>query len=156
MEDKGTMSHTFTQLTCHAVFATKGRREMIKDTLRPRLYPYIVSTISHQLGFARAVGGTANHLHILFDVHQSVAVADAIRVIKSVSSGWIHHTFPHLLDFAWQEGYGAFSVSASSVPRVAEYVRGQEKHHQRRSFEEEFVALLRKHGIAYDPAHLWD
>ncbi|HPD15547.1 MAG TPA: IS200/IS605 family transposase [Planctomycetota bacterium] len=150
------MSHTFTQLTCHAVFATKGRREMIKDRLRSRLYHYLVSTINNQLGFAREVGGTANHLHVLFDVHQSVAVADAIRVIKSVSSGWIHETFPDLRDFAWQEGYGAFSVSASLAFRVRAYIQGQEEHHRRRSFEDEFVALLKKHGIAYDPAHLWD
>jgi REP element-mobilizing transposase RayT len=129
---------------------------MIKDTLRPRLYPYIVSTVNNQLGFTREIGGTANHLHILFDVHQTIAVADAIRVIKSVSSGWIHDTFPYLRDFAWQEGYGAFSVSASVMARVRAYIQGQEKHHGRSSFEEEFVALLEKHGIAYDPMHLWD
>ncbi len=150
------MSHTFTQLTCHAVFATKGRREMIKDRLRPRLYPYIIAAINNQLGHAREIGGTANHLHILLDLHQSVAVADAIRVIKSVSSGWVHDAFPDLRDFAWQEGYGAFSVSASVAARVKAYIQGQEEHHRRRSFEEEFVALLKKHGIAYDPAHLWD
>ena len=149
------MAHTFTKLTYHAVFSTKERRELISDELRARLHPYIHKMIDNRLGFTRQIGGTKNHLHILFDLHQSVAVADAIRQIKSISSGWVHETFPGRRFFAWQEGYGAFSVSASAVGRVAAYIEGQEEHHRERSFEEEFTALLKRHGIDYDPQYLW-
>jgi len=150
------MSHTFTQLTYHAVFSTKGRHEFISEDLGARLYPYIGSTINNELGFTRQIGGTANHLHILFDLRQTAAVADCMRVIKSVSSGWIHDTFAKLSEFGWQEGYAAFSVSASAIPRVKAYIQNQEEHHRTRSFEDEFIALLDRHGIEYDPRYLWD
>ena len=150
------MSHTFTQLTDHVVFSTKERVELISPGLRARLYPYILTTINNQRGFARQIGGTADHVHILFDLHQSVALADCVRDIKSASSGWIHDTFPELRDFAWQEGYGAFSVSASAIPRVKSYIENQERHHRVRSFQDEFIALLDRHGIEYDPRHVWD
>ena len=149
------MSHTVTQLTYHAVFSTKERVNLITAELCPRLYPYMASIINNGMGRMRELGGTPNHVHILFDLHQSMAVADAIRDIKSVSSGWVHDTFPRFRDFGWQGGYGAFSVSASAITRVASYIQDQEEHHRRRTFEEEFVAFLDKHGIEYDPRYLW-
>ena len=149
------MPHTFTQLTYHAVFSTKGRVNLVTTELRPRLFPYIAAIVNNGMGQMRTLGGTANHLHILFDLHQSVAVADAIRETKSVSSGWVHDTFPQSAGFGWQEGYGAFSVSASAIPRVTSYIQKQEEHHRTRTFEEEFVAFLDRHGIEYDPRYLW-
>jgi len=149
------MSHTFTQLTVHAVFSTKGRRNLLPDAHRGRILRYMATIINNRFGFTREIAATANHVHILFDIKQAECVADCMEVVKSVSSGWVHKTFPALRDFAWQEGYGAFSVSASAIPRVAAYLRGQEAHHRKRSFEDEFLALLRKHGVQFDERFLW-
>ena len=150
------MAHTYTKLTYHAAFSTKGRRQLISEGLRERLHPYVGAIVSHELGFTRQVGGTADHIHILFDLKPTITIADALRTIKSVSSGWVHREFPDLRDFQWQEGYGAFTVSASRVPDTARYIEDQEEHHRAMTFQEEFLALLRKHGIEYDPRHLWD
>ncbi|MGA7885331.1 MAG: transposase, partial [Acidobacteriaceae bacterium] len=95
-----------------------------------------------------AAGGTANHLHLLLLLPQSVTLAEAMRELKANSSRWLRETDRA---FAWQEGYGAFSVSVSQKPRVMAYIAGQEEHHRKRSFEEEFTALLKTSGIAYDP-----
>ena len=149
------MSHTFVRLTVHAVFSTKDRRPLLKEPHRERIWAYMASIINNEFGFAREVGGTADHVHILFDIHQSGAVADCMREVKSKSSGWIHEEFPDIPGFAWQEGYGAFSVSASLVGKVKGYIRGQEAHHRRRSFKDEFIALLDKHGVEYDPRYVW-
>ena len=150
------MSHTFTQLTYHAVFGTKGRVPHIGDGLREKLYPYLGAFINNNQGFARQIGGMADHMHILFDLHQTVAVADFLRGMKSASSGWVHDAFPELREFGWQGGYGAFTVSASQIPRVKRYILNQEEHHKTQTFEEEFIALLKRHGITYDPCHLWE
>jgi REP element-mobilizing transposase RayT len=149
------MSHTFTQVTLHAVFATRGRRQMLKGDVAPRLHAYLAEVINAEFGPARQVGGAAEHVHLLFDLTPTVALADCLRHLKSVSSGWVHRTFPRLSDFAWQEGYGAFSVSASLIPRVKRYILTQQEHHRARPFEEEFVLLLEKHGVRYDPRDLW-
>lgn len=149
------MSHTFTQLTVHAVFGTKDRRDLITPPLQTRLHPYMMETLNNGFGLAREIGGTANHAHMLFDLDRNVSVAECMRQVKSVSSGWVHATFPDLRDFGWQEGYGAFSVSASRMGKVADYIRNQEEHHRKGSFEEEFRTLLGKYGIQYDPQFLW-
>jgi REP element-mobilizing transposase RayT len=149
------MSHTFTQLTVHSVFSTKGRRDQIPESRRPRIDGFMAAMINREFGFAREVGGTANHTHVLFDLSPSVALADCMRELKCVSSGWVHNTFPEMGEFNWQPGYGAFSVSGSAIPEVKEYVRNQARRHRGGSFEEEFQLLLEKHGIAYDARHLW-
>ena len=93
------------------------------------------------------IGGTADHVHALVSIRTGVSVAEAIRKLKSLSSGWVHATFPDEAAFGWQAGYGAFTVSESSAESVVQYIRKQEKHHERQTFSEEFEALLRKHGI---------
>jgi len=149
------MSHTFTQLTVHAVFSTKERRRLIPADQAKRIHGYMATLINNRFGFTREIGGASDHIHILFDIKQVECVADCMEAVKSVSSGWIHDTLSGLRDFAWQEGYGAFSVSASSIPRVRAYIQGQEAHHKTRSFEDEFKALLKRHGIQYDERYLW-
>jgi len=149
------MPHAHTQLTYHVVFSTRDRRELIRDDLRARLYRYIGSTINNRMGRVRQIGGTRDHLHILFDLHSSIAVADAIHDIKGTSSSWLHQTFPALTGFVWQEGYGVFTVNASAISRLKAYIEGQEDHHKARSFEDEFLALLERHGVRYDSRYLW-
>ncbi len=98
-----------------------------------------------------SAGGTTNHLHILLVLPSDMPLSKAVQILKANSSRWLGE---HGIDFAWQEGYAAFSVSASQVSAVREYIRNQAAHHQRRNFEEEFLALLKKSGIAYDPKHV--
>ena len=150
------MSHTFAQLTIHAVFSTKKRVPLLKGEHLQRVHGYLATLINDELGMARQVGGTADHVHALFDLKPTVALSDCMRKVKSVSSGWIRGTLPEIWDFAWQPGYGAFSVSASLIRQVKEYVRDQERHHRKRSFTDEFILLLQRHGIEYDPRHLWE
>ncbi len=149
------MPHSFTHLTYHLVFATKGRRDLIPRDYETRIHGYLAALLNDRFGLARVVGGTTNHVHILCDIRQTVSVAEVMRVLKSVSCGWIHDTFPTMSGFAWQEGYGAFTVSASMMDRVRRYIESQHEHHRTLSFEEEFQRLLEKHGIHFDPRYLW-
>ncbi len=100
-------------------------------------------------------GGVDDHVHLLCDLHPAVAVSDFVRSVKSTSSGWMHRGFSQLKDFAWQQGYGAFTVSASALASVRRYVRDQERHHRHLGFEEEFRQLLAKHGIEFDERYLF-
>jgi len=93
---------------------------------------------------------------MLAKLRQDKAFSDVLHAIKANSSGWIHQTFPKLRSFAWQSGYGAFTVSQSQIERVQRYIANQQKHHQRVSFKEEFIALLEAHGVEYDERYLWD
>ena len=149
------MPHTYSQITLHFVFSTKDRRRLITEALRKRLYPYLAALINNDFGFAREIGGTRDHVHIFAELNTGVSVADFVRAIKSISSGWVHRNVRKQRDFAWQEGYGAFSVSASAVPRVKDYIRDQQAHHRARTFEEEFKALLQKHRVQFSERYLW-
>ena len=103
----------------------------------------------------RKVGGVADHVHILLSLPSTLAIAKAVQLIKGNSSKWIHDTFPQHAAFEWQEGYGAFSIGVSQVERTRSYIEGQEAHHRETSFEAEFLLFLRRHGIEYDPKHVW-
>jgi REP element-mobilizing transposase RayT len=97
-----------------------------------------------------------DHVHLLVRLRQDIAVSDVLRVLKAKSSGWIHRTLPGMESFAWQKGYGAFTVSASQLERVRHYILRQQKHHRETMFQEEFVALLRLNEVEYDPRLIWD
>jgi putative transposase len=92
-----------------------------------------------------------DHLHMLWELPPRASLSDSMRILKTNSSRWIHETWGSRSEFAWQTGYGAFSVSRSNVNAVANYIEAQETHHRKRTFEQEFVELLVKHGIEYDP-----
>ena len=101
-------------------------------------------------------GGTPDHAHLLLSLGKEAAVADTVRDVKSNSSRWIHETFGHLRGFAWQTGYGAFSVSYSNLGRVERYIHQQEEHHRIQTYQEEFIAFLKRHNIPYDERYVWD
>ena len=138
------MSHTYASNFVHCVFSTKDRAASIPAKRVPELYAYL-DGIAKGEGFSlAAVGGTANHVHLLIVLPATSTLGSAMQKLKGSSSRWMGR------GFSWQEGYGAFSVSSSQVPVVKKYIRNQEEHHRKRSFEEEFVALLRHCGIEYD------
>ncbi len=141
------MSHTYSASYFHCIFSTKDRRNTISDELRPRLWAYIEGTAKNLGIIAVAVGGTSNHAYLLLGLKPNMTVAEAVQKLKANSSRWMGE---HELTFEWQKGYAALSVSPSHVASVRDYILTQEEHHRRRSFEEEFLALLRKAGIPHD------
>ena len=150
------MPHTFARLLYHVAFSTKGRAPMIDAELKPRLHAYMGGIIGELEGKALIVGGTADHVHLLASLPAKIAVADAMRVVKTNSSRWVHEEWSKRVEFAWQTGYGAFSVSQSAMEAVKRYIANQEEHHRRMTFQEEFLELLRRHGIEYDERYVWD
>jgi putative transposase len=150
------MSHSHTQLLYHLVFSTKRREPFLVPSVLPRLCEYLGGAVRGEGGTALIVNGMPDHVHILARLRQDVALSDVLRAIKANSSGWVHDTFPELRTFAWQAGYGAFTVSASQAQRVRRYIERQQEHHRRRTFQEEFVAFLKAHEIDYDERYLWD
>jgi len=129
---------------------------MIRSEFRERLHQYIGGICRREVGRAMTTGGTENHVHLLLSLRADVSVSEAMRRVKTVSSKWVHDEFPRSGDFGWQEGYGAFVVGQSEVERVTCYIDGQEEHHKKVTFEEEFVSLLKECGIEYDPRYVWD
>ena len=146
------MSHTYSTNIVHCVFSTKGRVDMIPTNLRESLYAYLFGTARNLKIEVIAIGGTSNHVHILLSIPAKQSLSDSVRDLKANSSRWMREEDTK---FAWQEGFGAFSVSSSQVPIVKNYIRNQEEHHRRRNFEEEFLLLLRKSGVAFDPEYVF-
>lgn len=142
------MPHTYAQNIVHLVFSTKDRRKVISEEFRAELWAYIAGICKKHGVFVHAIGGVEDHIHLLVVVPAPLSVADAVRAIKANSSRWMGERNPR---FAWQQGYAAFSVSASNVAAVVRYIRGQEGHHRKMTFEAELVALLRKHGVGFNP-----
>jgi len=102
------------------------------------------------------IGGVCDHVHILLSLPSTVSIAKAVQLIKGGSSKWVHDTFPEHRLFEWQVKYGAFTVSVSLLDKIIQYIRNQEQHHQRVSFQEEFLELLKRHRIPCDPKYLWE
>jgi len=142
------MPHTYAQNTVHIIFSTKDRRKSIPKEFQPGLWAYIAGICKNHAIFTQAIGGAADHIHLLIQLPQSLPLAKAVLTIKSNSSRWAH---AQNHKFAWQEGYAAFSVSASLVPAVVRYIQNQEAHHKKMPFDAEFLALLKKHGVSFDP-----
>ena len=129
---------------------------MIKPDLQARLYDYMGGIVKGEDGVLYEIGGMEDHVHLFIRWRTDETVATLMRKVKSHSSRWVHQTFPDRKNFQWQEGYGAFSVSPSQSENVKHYVRKQAQHHQKRTFQEEFLELLKAHGIEFDGRYLWD
>jgi len=147
------MPHSYISELVHCVFSTKERRNLISEQFQPRLWSFL-GGIARKNGFkAIAIGGIGNHVHILLSIPATMPLAKAVQLLKGGSSKWMND-----MDgghFAWQEGYGAFTVGISQQADTIRYINSQHEHHQKRSFEEEFLAFLKKHGISYDLKYVW-
>ena len=150
------MAHTFTHLLTHIVFSTKDRRPFLDPDLKSRLFPYLGGIIRAHDGKALIINGPTDHVHILASLAAKHSLSNLMRELKADSSGWVHQNFPNHRLFGWQTGYAAFSVSHSSLAEVERYIANQEEHHRRISFQEEFLAFLKKHEIQFDERFLWE
>ena len=140
----------------HCVFSTKERQPLVPPELQDRLWPYLGGIARQNEMKAIEIGGVADHVHILLSLPSTLAIAKAMQLIKGGSSKWVHDTFPEHRLFGWQVKYGAFSVSVSQLDKTIQYIKNQAEHHRRMTFHDEFVALLKKHRIAYDERYLWE
>ncbi len=140
----------------HCVFSTKDRQRLITHELSQRLWPFLGGIARQNEMKAVEIGGTPDHVHILLSLPSTFSISKALQLIKGGSSKWINDTFPEQGLFRWQIKYGAFSVSESQVDKIVHYIQNQEAHHRKMTFQEEFLALLEKHRIEYDPKYLWE
>ena len=144
------MSHAYTSLVYHIVFGTKYCRTWLRPDVGPRLHAYMAGILKNLDGRPILIGGVADHVHALTILSRTRAVDDVICGLKSNSSRWVHEQFPDLSSFAWQSGYGAFTVSINGVETVKRYIQRQEEHHREVAFQEEYRQFLTRHGIPVD------
>jgi putative transposase len=147
------MSHTYISDLVHCVFSTKLRPNLISSEVQPQLWAFLGGIARKNEFKALIAGGTENHVHILLSLPATMPLAKAMQLVKGASSRWMNEK--HSRNFAWQEGYGAFTVGISQRDDTIAYIRSQAEHHRKRSFEEEFLAFLKKHRIEYDAQHVW-
>jgi len=150
------VAHTFTNLLTHIIFSTKDRLPQIDADLKAQLYPYMVGIFRELDGKISIINGTSDHVHLLVQLPPVLPLSDAMRILKTNSSKWVHEQWTARSKFAWQTGYGAFSVSRSNADAVARYIANQEEHHRRKTFQEEFLEYLNKHEIEYDERYIWE
>lgn len=149
------MANTLVKIDVHLVFHVKSTGvNMRKDDL-PRIFAYIGGIINKIHGLPIEIGGMPDHVHILTSLPKTMSLSDFVRTIKAESSRWIKTIDEHYMNFSWQEGYGAFSVSPSILGRTIQYIRGQENHHRERSFQEEYKMFLDAYGIQYDERYVF-
>jgi len=149
------MANTYTALHFHIVFSTKNREPWLTAENEERICKYL-GGIARDKGLrALQVGGCCNHVHVLLSMPPTIAVSKAVQLLKGASSHWIHKTFTDLSAFAWQDGYGAFTVGLSQIADTKRYIENQREHHQGKTFQEEYLAFLRKHGVEYDERYVW-
>ncbi len=149
------MSHTYSSDRIHVIFSTRNRDKCLPEDLQPRLWSYMAG-IAQNHGFeAIKIGGVSDHAHALLLLPPTLPLAKAVQMLKGSSSHWLNETRAAGKEFAWQEGYGAFSVSASQTGDVVKYIENQAIHHAKQDYKDEFLAFLKKYGIDYDPLYVW-
>jgi putative transposase len=146
--------HSYNSLLVHCVWSTKNREPLLSGEVRERLWPYLGGIARENRMKALAIGGVADHVHMFLSLPPTLSVAKAVQLLKGNSSKWIHETFLQMRSFEWQQGYGAFSIGISGVDATVTYIRNQAVHHRTRSFRQEFVSMLRRHGLDYDKSAL--
>lgn len=151
------MPQSLSSVHIHLVFSTKNREPFLWDeTLQQEMHAYL-GGISKKLDCPPViVGGTEDHVHLLCRLTRTMSQADWVKEIKRVSSVWIKHRNSSLASFAWQGGYGAFSVSASAIDKTCRYIADQPEHHKKQTFQDEYRAFLRKHNMAWDERYVWE
>lgn len=148
------MSQSLSRLHIHLVFSTKGRAACLHDDFRDAMHGYMATVLNNAGCPVALVNSVEDHVHILFELGRTVALSDAVKSVKTASSAWVKTKDTRLAEFAWQSGFGAFSVSESNTEAVRHYITTQREHHMRVSFQDEYRALLVKNGTAFDERFL--
>ena len=150
------MANTYTSLHYHFTFSTRNRRPWIAAEIEEQVWAYLGGIARKNKMKPLKIGGIEDHIHLLLGAPPTMAPARIAQLVKGGSSAWIHDEFPELKEFAWQDGYGAFTVSKSAIPDVSAYIGNQREHHRKLAYKDEFLALLKRHGIEYEERYLWD
>jgi REP element-mobilizing transposase RayT len=150
------MPSSFIRIPLHLIWSTKEREPGITAEIGPRLHAYLGGIARERACVPLAIGGVADHVHLLVLLAATISPADLVRDLKSNSSRWVHETFPGAGAFAWQRVYGAFGVSESNVDAVIAYIERQAEHHRHIPFKDEFLSFLERHKVPYDPRYIWE
>jgi putative transposase len=151
------MAQSLAKILLHVVFSTRERRPFLKDqALREELHRYLGGILANRECQPLIIGGVEDHVHLLFAHSRTATVADVVKEVKRGSTAWLKTKSPALSDFSWQNGYGIFSIGQSQVEEVCAYIAGQEDHHRKNSFQDEFRRLLQRYEIAFDERYVWD
>jgi putative transposase len=151
------MPQSLARILVHTVFSTKERRPFLSDkSLRDELHHYHGGILANHDCQPLLVGGVEDHVHILSTLARTCQAAEMVKEVKRGSSLWLKTRSPDLKDFAWQNGYGVFSIGFSQVEAVKGYIAGQESHHRKVTFQDEFRKFLERYKIAYDERYVWD
>lgn len=150
------MSQSLANNLIHLIYSTKDRTPCLHREVQSGLFAYQVGILEEWDCSAIVIGGASDHVHVLFSLSKNHALAKVIEEVKKGSSKWLKTQGNEFRDFHWQAGYGAFSVSQSNVVEVRRYIEQQEEHHRVQSFQDEFLAFLKRHGMEYDERYLWD
>lgn len=149
------MAHSYVSALFHCVFSTKERRKLITHDLQERLWSYMGGIARENKMRALSIGGVEDHVHLLLSIPSTLSIASSMQLIKGGSSKWVHEVFPECSEFEWQAGYGALSIGISQVSDTKIYIENQREHHRIKTFQEEYIAILERHGIEYDPRYVW-
>ena len=150
------MSQSLVKNAVHLVFSTKDRRKFLRDKEREQLHCYITGILKNKRSPLLEINSVGDHIHILYTQSKNVALAKIVEQVKSSSSGWLKEQHRAYCGFAWQAGYGAFSVSHSHIDVVRKYIGSQEEHHGKEDFQTEFRRFCKKNGVPVDERYVWD
>ena len=150
------MPHSYVCNIVHYIFSTHERVPILRAEIRPRLWAYLGGIARENKMTPLAVGGDEDHGHALISLPATISMAKGIQLLKGGSSKWLNETFAFTEHFAWQEGYGGFGVDITGLDAIIAYIRGQEEHHRRQTFQEEYLAFLKHNHIEYDERYLWN
>jgi len=150
------MPQSLASILVHVTFSTKNRARFIDPGIERELYPYLASICQACDSPSHAVGGVEDHVHIALTLGRTISLADLLGKIKASSSKWIKTKGAPYASFAWQNGYGAFSIGRSQLPALKRYIANQREHHRRQTFQEEFREFLKRYQVAYDERYVWD
>lgn len=150
------MPQSLSLVIVHVIFSTKERRPFLVPDTRPKLHAYLATVARNVDCEAYRVGGVPDHVHLAIRLSRTITIAKLVETLKTASSKWLKTELPDLAAFSWQRGYGCFSVGSSDLDALKAYIDSQEEHHKTRTFEDEFRMFLKKYGVAYDEAYVWD
>ena len=150
------MPQSLSLVIVHVIFCTKERRPFLNPDIRPKLHAYLATVARNADCETYRVGGVADHVHLAIRLSRTITIAKLVETLKTASSKWLKTEAPDLAAFSWQRGYACFSVGPADLDSLRAYIDGQEEHHKTRTFQDEFRMFLKKYGVEYEEAYVWD